>query len=108
MLCEDYPSLFDTAKVRNDFELCKQIPDFNITLTKRQPLKFKLGKLFLDKFCNNIVNELTKHVTAYRNIASLSTINIVVEFTTKFIQGFFEQVHVMTKVLFSCPRIKRV
>lgn len=30
MLCEEYPSLFDSAKIRNVFEKTKQSPDFNI------------------------------------------------------------------------------
>ena len=34
MLCEDYPSLFDDAKIQNDFAKCKQTSVFNILLTQ--------------------------------------------------------------------------
>ena len=33
MLCEEYPSLFDGAKVRNNLGECKQNREFNISLT---------------------------------------------------------------------------
>ena len=33
MLCEEYPSLFDNAKVQNNLGECKQNREFNISLT---------------------------------------------------------------------------
>jgi hypothetical protein len=33
MLCEDYPSLFDNAKIRNNLGECKENREFNFPLT---------------------------------------------------------------------------